>query len=244
MRPGIFSMVKLGEMNHTTLVIGFYAEGPTDIRFLSKVILRTTEQIILNRSSSVISVLEPFPIEVDKTGDRVQEILQAATKAAGYNILIIHADADDKTDKKAFKERINPGFQSVQQDENEEFCKNLVAIVPVQMTEAWMVADKEALKEELGTQKNNQELGLTFPLKQVEKIADPKSKIQEIIRIAFKDLPARRRKVQISSLYSPLGQQVSLDILEQLPSYLKFKTNLTNALIKLNYISLKTTKPR
>lgn len=60
--------------------------------------------------------------------------------------------------------------------------------------------------------------------------------VQEIIRIAFKDLPARKRKVQISSLYSPLGQQVRLDILEQLPSYLKFKTNLTNALIKLNYI--------
>jgi hypothetical protein len=222
----------MGDMDKT-LVIGFYAEGTTDIRFLSKVILRTTEQIILNRSPSIISVLEPFPIEVDKTGDRVQEIRQAASKATGYNILIIHADADDKTDEKAFKERINPGFKSVQQDENEEFCKNLVAIVPVQMTEAWMVADKEALKEELGTQKNNQELGLTFPLKQVEKIADPKSKIQEIIRIA---LPARRRKLQISSLYSPLGQQVSLDILEQLPSYLKFKKNLTNALIKLNYI--------
>jgi hypothetical protein len=127
--------------------------------------------------------------------------------------------------------------KSVQQDKNDEFCRNLVAIVPVQMTEAWMIADKEVLKEELGTQKNNQELGLTFPLKQVEKIADPKSKIQEIIRIAFKDLPTRRRRrIQISSLYSPLGQQVSLDILEQLPSYLKFKESLTNALIELNYI--------
>ncbi|WP_069471370.1 DUF4276 family protein [Candidatus Marithrix sp. Canyon 246] len=118
----------------------------------------------------------------------------------------------------------------------EEFCKDLLAIVPVQMTEAWMLADKEALKEELGTQKNNQKLGLSFPLKQVEKIADPKSKIQEIIRIAFKDLPTNKRRVQISSLYSPLGQQVRLDILEKLPSYIKFKTNLTNTLIKLNYI--------
>jgi len=219
-----------------TLVIGFYAEGITDIRFLSKVILRTTEQIILNRGLSEIDVLDPFSIEVDKNGDRVLEIRQAAAKAAGYNILIIHADADDKTDAQAFKERINPGFQSVQSDKTEAFCKNLVAIVPVQMTEAWMLADKQTLKEELGTQKTFSELGLTFPLKQVEKIADPKSKIQEIIRIAFKDLPARRRRVNIGSLYSPLGQQVNLGILEQLPSYLKFTENLTNALIELNYI--------
>jgi hypothetical protein len=222
---------------NNTLVIAFYAEGTTDIRFLSKIILRTTEQIILNRSQSIISVLEPFPIEVEKMGNRVQEIRQAAAKAYGYNILIIHADADYEIDEKAFKERINPGFESVQLDKTEEeFCKDLLAIVPVQMTEAWMLADKEALKEELGTQKNNRELGLSFPLKQVEKIANPKSKIQEIIRIAFKDLPIHKRRIQISSLYSPLGQQVSLDILEKLPSYLKFKTNLTNILIKLNYI--------
>ncbi len=222
---------------NNTLVIAFYAEGTTDIRFLSKIILRTTEEIILNRSQSIISVLEPFPIEVKKTGDRIQEIRQVAAKAYGYNILIIHADADYEIDEKAFKERINPGFESVKLDKTEEFCKDLVAIVPVQMTEAWMLADKETLKEELGTQKNNRELGLNFPLKQLEKIADPKSKIQEIMRIAFKDLPTRKRRMQISSLYSPLGQQVSLEILEQLPSYLKFKADLTNVLIKLNFIT-------
>ncbi len=222
---------------NNTLVIAFYAEGTTDIRFLSKIILRTTEEIILNRSQSIISVLEPFPIEVQKTGDRIQEIRQVAAKAYGYNILIIHADADYEIDEKAFKERINPGFESVKLDKTEEFCKDLVAIVPVQMTEAWMLADKETLKEELGTQKNNRELGLNFPLKQLEKIADPKSKIQEIMRIAFKDLPTRKRRMQISSLYSPLGQQVSLEILEQLPSYLKFKADLTNVLIKLNFIT-------
>ncbi len=90
-----------------TLVIAFYPEGSTDIRFLSPIILRTAEQIILNRSSSVISVLEPFPIEVDKKGDRVQQIRQAAAKAFGYNILVVHADADYKSDVRAFQERIN-----------------------------------------------------------------------------------------------------------------------------------------
>lgn len=95
---------------NNVLAIGFYPEGVTDIRFLSEVILRVTEQIILNRGSSVVSVLGPFSIEVDKTADRKQAIQDAAAKAAGCDILIVHADADDKTDKKAFKERINPGF--------------------------------------------------------------------------------------------------------------------------------------
>ncbi len=95
------------------LAIGFYAEGITDIRFLSKVISRTTEQIISNRSSFVIDIYDPSEIKVKKTGDRSLEIRQAAAaaKASGYNILIIHTDADDKTDEKAFKERIKPGFE-------------------------------------------------------------------------------------------------------------------------------------
>jgi hypothetical protein len=48
------------------LAIGFYAEGITDIRFLSKVIFRTTEQIILNRNSSMIDFYDPSEIKVKK----------------------------------------------------------------------------------------------------------------------------------------------------------------------------------
>jgi len=159
----------------------------------------------------------------------------AAQNADGYNILIVHSDADDETDERAFYERIKPGFELVK-NADEPLCKNLVAVIPIQMTEAWLLADKDTFREELGTNKTFQELGLTFSLKHTEKISNPKSKIQDIMRIAFKNSP--RRRVSIGSLYSPLGQKVSLKVLEKLPSYLKFKNNLLEALIKLNFIRI------
>ncbi|OAD19298.1 hypothetical protein THIOM_005076 [Candidatus Thiomargarita nelsonii] len=217
-----------------TLVIGLYTEGETDERFLLNLIPRTLERIIEERDGS-LDVFPLFPIKVPKIGDRAKEIKLAAQSAEGYAILIVHSDADAETDERAFNERIKPCFDLVT-NADEPLCKDLVAIIPVQMTEAWMLADISPLKEQLGSDKTREELSVMFPLKYLEKMADPKSKIHEIIRMAFKNLPARRRKVNIGSLYSPLGQQVNLDILEQLPSYLKFKENLTEALIRLNYL--------
>ena len=215
-----------------TVVIGLYTEGETDQRFLLNLIPRILEQIIEERNCS-LDIFPLFPIKVPKIGDRAKEIKIAAQNADGYNILIVHSDADDETDERAFYERIKPGFDLVK-NSDEPLCKNLVAVIPIQMTEAWLLADKDTFREELGTNKTFQELGLTFSLKHTEKISNPKSKIQDIMRIAFKNVP--RRKVSIGSLYSPLGQKVNLKVLEKLPSYLKFKNNLLEALIKLNYI--------
>ncbi len=152
------------------------------------------------------------------------------------NTLVIGLYTEGETDELAFNERIKPGLDLVKNTQDETLCKDVIAIIPVQMIEVWMLADIELLIKQLGSTKTRQELDLMFPLKSLEKMADPKSKINQIIRMAFKDLPARKRRVNIGSLYSPLGQQIKLDILEQLPSYLKFKENLTEALIRLNYL--------
>ena len=218
-----------------TLVIGLYTEGETDERFLLNLIPRILEKIIEEREAS-LDIFPLFPIKVPKNGDRAKEIMLAAQSAEGYAILIVHSDADAETDERAFNERIKPGLDLVKNTQDEALCKDVVAIIPVQMIEAWMLADIELLIKQLGSTKTRQELDLMFPLKYLEKMADPKSKINQIIRMAFKDLPARKRRVNIGSLYSPLGQQIKLDILEQLPSYLKFKENLTEALIRLNYL--------
>jgi hypothetical protein len=194
-----------------TLVIGLYTEGETDQRFLLNLIPRTLEQIIEERNGT-LDIFPLFPIKVPKTGNRANEIKMAAQSAEGYTILIVHSDADDET--RAFKERINPGFERVK-NADEPLCKTLVAIIPVQMTEAWLLADKETLKEELSTDKTFSELGLTFPLKKIEKIADPKSKIHDIMRIAFKNYPVQRKRINIGSLYSPLGLKTVTDFIDK-----------------------------
>ena len=102
------------------------------------------------------------------------------------------------------------------------------------MTEAWMLADKELLKSELGTLKNDEELGIN---KKPETFADPKKVIEESIQIVRQEVSKRRRyQLKIDDLYQPLGQKINLQKLDTLSSYSKFKEAVRETFRKLNYL--------
>ena len=113
-------------------------------------------------------------------------------------------------------------------------CKHIVAIVPIQMTESWMLADKNLLKEEIGIEKTDAELGIHL---NPEAITNPKSLIENIIRLSKEDLPKRRRNrgLNISDLYQIIGQKIEISELEKLSSYVKFKNSLIEKLRELSY---------
>ena len=210
-----------------TLTIAYTTEGTTDQRFLDKIIERTFEKLLAETSITI------FPlIYIDIKGKAIEKILQAAQKAYGYDILCIHADADDSNDKKAFSERISPGFETVEKS-SEKLCKNLIAIVPVYETESWMLIDSQAFINEIGTTMSEKELN--FP-KKVEQEKEPKKIITTAIQIAYQKYPKRRNRPKIEQLYTPLSQKIELAKLEQLPSYLKFQQTAKEALIKLNFL--------
>lgn len=112
--------------------------------------------------------------------------------------------------------------------------KTLQDIVPIQETESWMLADKELLKQEIGTNRSDHELGINrFP----EIIANPKEVISNAIRIARENITQRRRHhLTIADLYLPLGQSMDLDKLKDLSSYQDFKNNIREAFKKLNLL--------
>lgn len=101
------------------------------------------------------------------------------------------------------------------------------------MSEAWILADKELLKEEIGTDKNNQELGL---VKHPETIANPKQAIENALQIAQEYLPKRRNKITIAEIYQPIGQNISLEKLYFLESFKKFANAVKKAFERLEYI--------
>jgi hypothetical protein len=218
-----------------TLVISFLPEGSTDIRFLSGVIIRTAIDIIFERAEAQVDVSDVIPLNIPRVNGRDQQILAAAKESDGYHILIVHSDSDDQDEEDALTNRINPGFELVE-NEIGKICKNLVAIIPIRMTENWMIADKKALKDEIGTNKSDLKLELNFPLKNVELIANPKQKLRRVLELACSENPARLERFDVVDLYLPLGQKVDLSVLSHLDSYKKFKCRLTDALIKTNYI--------
>ena len=149
-------------------------------------------------------------------------------------IFCIHADADDDTDINTFQFKINPAVTAIDQMRENSVCNNLVAVVPVQMTEAWMLSNTRLLKSEIGTDKTDTELCID---KHPEGYNDPKEVIKNAIRIGRQELPRRRRnELKIESLYALIGQKISLTSLETLPSYLKFKKAVEDSFKKMNIL--------
>ncbi|MBI4748459.1 MAG: DUF4276 family protein [Acidobacteria bacterium] len=216
--------------------IGIFAEGPTDNRFLPPVVKRTFEEVAWTCRQQ-IDILEPEVIDdLHVPHTFAEKVLAAARQAQqrGVTVLCVHTDADAENDHRAFQSKIQPAFERIHQS-TEEACKLPVAIVPVQMTEAWMLADTELFKKELNTTKTDFELGIHKP---PESIADPKDVIAQAIRIATDHVGRRQRRYQvhISDLYQPVGQRISLEKLSQLSSFQKFRDAIREVFQQLNYM--------
>ncbi|HVB26066.1 MAG TPA: DUF4276 family protein [Ktedonobacteraceae bacterium] len=213
------------------LSLALYSEGSTDQHFLPDVIRRTSRQILARYGQHSLNVQPIDIITFSKVGLKQDEcILQAARNAIDYHVLIVHADADHRTNEKAFLERFKPGYVLVQDQEN--VCKHLVPIIPIQMTEAWMLVDHMALQVAIGTEMTARDLGLPPKAKLVENDSDPKQTLHLMLQKANAHRPRRQRHNQasLSTLYSLLGREINLERLQQVPSFMQFENDLTETL--------------
>ncbi|HMI07200.1 MAG TPA: DUF4276 family protein [Flavobacterium sp.] len=219
------------------ILTGLFTEGSTDVRFLESVVKNTLEDIAFECTGNIETGLEI--IEIDKKGLSFnQQVFRASEKAMkdfGILILFVHTDADEGTDSKIFINKIDPAQEYLNKQDNGVVCKNLVAIVPVYMTESWMLADKKLLKSEIGIEGSDTDLGIH---KDPEGINDPKAVIENIIRLSKENQTKRKRKsgLEISDLYQIIGQKIEFKELEKLPSYNKFKLALKSRLVELNFL--------
>lgn len=219
------------------LVLALYAEGRTDERFLPIIIQRVADRLLRRYAIASVDVLEPLSLKVSpEAGDRAERILSAAKMAYGYNALIIHADADAATTEDALQNRYEPGNRLAQTREG-DVCNDLAPLVPIRMTEAWMMADFDAFQDIVGADLSAGDLRFPDKPHQVERIQDPKSKLS----MALNEIFSKRRRRKMASLgqyYEPLARRISLDKLEKIPAFRQFKDELANILQAQRFIRL------
>lgn len=216
------------------LTIAYTTEGSTDERFLENIIRNTFEELAL-KCDSLIEVYNPTFIRFPHPSTFVDGVISVAKLAfeIGMNILCIHVDADDSNDINVHKYKLLPAQEGINTEDHQKICKNIATIIPVYMTEAWMLADKGLFKEEIGTNKSDEDLGIN---KVPEGIGNPKKIIEDALIVAQSHLPQRRNRITISDLYQPIGQKITIDHLENLESFRKFKLSAEDALRNLNYL--------
>lgn len=219
------------------VIIGLMTEGTTDQRFLKSVVERTFNEIKFECPVD-IDIYDVVEVYCSKGGSFVEKVLEAAHighNSNGIMVLCVQADADGKNLDDTYLNKINPAFEALLEKEG-DLCKNLVAIVPIQETESWMLADKALLKTEIGTNLTDEELGLN---RTPESVANPKEMVANAIRTARLEFTKRRRRdLTIADLYLPIGQMIELNKLATLPSYQDFQKNVRNSFERLNLLNI------
>ena len=218
------------------LGLALFSEGPTDDRFLVPLLQRLCQDLCLKHSSELVDIADVLPLKNPKGeagAPRAERVARAAVEAAdAWQILFVHTDgAGDAGAKRA--QLVVPAIALVQK----RFCATGagVAVVPVRETEAWALADGDALRFVFGTTLDDVALGVPVHARQVEAIADPK---QVLERAYARTGPGgRRARAGVAALLSSLGQQVSLARLRQVDSFARTEAEAMVALESLRIVA-------
>lgn len=216
------------------LFLGYTFEGTTDKVFYKSIIERTISDILCSYSNKDVEiVLTPF----NKNGETfVEQSVNSIKK--GYiensiDIFYIHSDADASTIDTVIKNKFEPLYREASSIEEIKKCK-IIPIIPIYMTESWMLADFDLFKKEISTTKTKAQLSLSG---NPEQFTDPKLKIIEALRITNSELPKKRRKdLTISDLYQIISQKIEINKLMTLNSFKEFYLNSFEFLKQLNLI--------
>lgn len=223
----------------SVLIVALYVEGPADERFLPIIVQRAAQELLLHEGRSITDVLQPYVVKPSRPQqNQAETILAIARQCTGYHALIIHADADHDSPEPALRERITPGCDLIVRAHaaGEKVCDVAIPLVPVRMTEAWMLADGDALRNVLGTSQTNDQLEIPNRAHEIERDATPKQTLALVIKHALAARPQRRRRIKRADLDEPLARQIALERLAGLPSYRQFVADLRQALQQLGFI--------
>jgi hypothetical protein len=223
-----------------TVTPALYAEGSTDQRFLPPLIRRVIEDLLIHRGrGGVVPDIEDAQwIELNpRPRNQAERIVRAAYQAARFDLLIIHADADQRRWEQARIHKFDPGYQQVQRAKQagEPICSNVIPLIPVQAIEAWLLADLDTLRSITHISVPVEDLGLPLHTRQVESIAKPKDRLKAALDKAWGP-QTRRRQPAMDSIYRPLGEQINLARLAAVPSYQQFVEDVTSALSILGLV--------
>lgn len=216
------------------LGLALFAEGSTDYRFLSPLLARVVEDLLLERASAALDISPMIELkEPDEfRGEtRARKILEAArTVVGGFHILFVHADGDGDP-VRARREQAEPGITEFLGEFPDGYAG--VAVVPVREMEAWAIADGDALRAAFGTTLSNQQLGIPARTRDIERNADPKRVLEQAYARVLGGAPRGPRKTAVAFL-DLLGQTVSLDRLGELSAFRQLRQDIASALQTLH----------
>ncbi len=172
------------------------------------------------------------PALVMQRGSAVQVGQEACGNRQAFHIMFIHADTGGRAQAGDIDDRSSAYCAAMQQ-----ICAwpptRCVTIQPRHETEAWLLADPQAVMDSLGYRGAAKTLGLPSDASEAERLTDPKQVLAEAVR----QVRGRRGRTDPKPLFAAIAQRQSLQTLRLSRSYAAFEGQLRTALSDLGCVS-------
>jgi hypothetical protein len=159
-----------------------------------------------------------------------QNLEQKIRFAAEYypsDLLFIHRDAEAQ-DPEVRKAEIKRAASDA------GIAPSSVCVVPVRMTEAWLLLDERAIREAAGNPGGRVNLNLPFQ-QRIENTPDPKETLFEALRIASEHTGRKLRSLRVESLRHRVAGLMDYELLRGLSAFQSLETDLTATLTAGNW---------
>jgi hypothetical protein len=205
-------------------------EGETDSAYFDILIPRMMEDIVMVRGTGQSNIPTAPAIRL-RRGD-VKAVAQQACKARdAFHLIFIHADTGGRNLEADLEGRSGAYCEAMQ-----VLCNwppvRCITISPRHETEAWVLADPQAVTSALGYRGQPASIGLPSSADQAERLGNPKA----VLAGAVSKVRGRRRAFDVKQIFPAIAQRQSLANLRQAGSFGAFEASVLAALADLGCI--------
>ena len=160
----------------------------------------------------------------------LSERIQRSVELYPCELLFIHRDAERET----YKERKHEINQALSRISNKEFIP--LCVIPVRMTEAWMLFDIPAIKRASGNPNGKEDLALP-KLKNIEVEPDPKKILYDALRKASERTGRRLHNFNVRQQALLVAEYIEdFSPLRELPAFALLESEIQETLKNLKLI--------
>jgi hypothetical protein len=204
-------------------------EGASDRLYFNVLLPRVMADLVARTGRVPAEIPELPSLSFGSTGRDVETVANEACDGRdAFDLLFIHSDEGGRSLRRSLNARTRAYCSRVH-----EICEfppsRCVVAAPRRETEAWVLADREAVMSALGFRARPDALGLPANALAAEGLPDPKGTLVRAITRAR----GRRHDRPASTLFPAIAQRQSLDALRHSASYRRFEDNLRRAMIDL-----------
>lgn len=207
----------------------FY-EGATDQAYFELLVPRVMEDIIM-RLGTRHSTIPPAPAVRLQRGAIESVAREACSARDAFLLVFVHADTGGRS--------LEAGLEG----RSVRYCEAMnavcdwppvrcITISPRHETEAWILADPEAVTAALGYLGSPDSIGLPGDANEAERLGDPKA----VLAAAVSKVRGRRRPFDAKQIFPAIAQRQSLDKLRKARSFTAFERSLRAGLADLGCI--------